>query len=285
MSSDSNVPSAMSNPGTVPYPLPTSSRGAERHRLDDMHQGIARYMKRITYAPLQNPSRILELGSGTGAWTIKAAETYPAAQVTAADMSPLPNDLNLPSNVTFKQMNFLESFPFKPESFDVVHMRFVMMHLPEPQEVVSRLASLIRPGGWLLLEEPNHTLLDANNDIGPGVRELYKGYHEHMRRQGVDPQIGMRIRTLLEDSKEFSEVNETVIPFYVNPKSTSDPDLQEVGQILKYSMDGVYIGIMEKVGPAAGISPEIMRAWREEVNDPSKDLRLDMHMTWSRKKQ
>ncbi|KAK7451168.1 hypothetical protein VKT23_012499 [Stygiomarasmius scandens] len=267
-----------------PYPLPTSSRGAERRRLDDMHFGIARYMKGLTYAPLKNPSRILELGSGTGAWTIQAAQTFPSAQVTAADMSPLPENLDLPSNVKYQQMNFLNPFPFKPASFDVVHMRFVMIHLPKPQEVLSRLASMLRPGGWLLLEDVNHTLLDANNEIGPGVRELYKGYQRHMERQGVNPLIGAQLRTMLEESKEFSEVNESVIPCYMNPRSTSDPDLQELGEILKYSIDGVYVGIMDKVGPAGGITPEILRAWRNEVNDPSRDLRIDMHMTWSQKK-
>jgi hypothetical protein len=56
-----------------------------------------------------------------------------------------------------------------------------------------------------------------------------------------------------------------------------------LGEILKYSIDGVYTGIMEKVGPSGGITPEILRGWRREVNDPVRDLRIDMHLTWSKK--
>ncbi|KAJ3801110.1 S-adenosyl-L-methionine-dependent methyltransferase [Lentinula aff. detonsa] len=267
----------------TPYPLPTSSRGVERRRLDDMHHGIARYLKQLTFAPIENPSRILELGSGTGAWSVEAARTFPSAEVIAADMSPLPETLNTLPNLTFKQMNFLEPFPFRPETFDVVHMRFVLMHLPQPDNYIHRLASLLRPGGWLLLEDVNHTLLDANRPIGPGVQALYRGYREHMHNQGVDPGVGARLKNMLETSKKFSEVNEIVIPCYMNPNSTEDLALQELGQILKYSIDGVYVGIMDKVGPTGGITPEILRGWRKEVNDPERDLRIDMHLTWSRK--
>ncbi|KIK52724.1 hypothetical protein GYMLUDRAFT_100622 [Collybiopsis luxurians FD-317 M1] len=268
---------------TPPYPLPTSSRGVERRRLDDMHYGIAKYLKCLTYAPLEKPSQILELGSGTGAWSVEAAKTYPSAQVVAADMSPLPETLSLPPNVSFKKMDFLDPFPFPPGSFDVVHMRFVMIHLPEPDKYISRLASLLRPGGWLLLEDVNHTLLDANKPVGPGVETLYRGYRQHMHKQGVDPGVGARLKTMLETSKEFSEVSESVIPCYMNPNSTTDPALQDLGEILKYSIDGVYVGIMDKVGLAGGITPEILRAWRREINEPGRDLRIDMHLTWSRK--
>ncbi|KAJ3745796.1 S-adenosyl-L-methionine-dependent methyltransferase [Lentinula detonsa] len=281
------APKAPSQPPKIvektPYPLPTSSRGVERRRLDDMHHGIARYLKQLTFAPIENPSQILELGSGTGAWSVEAARTFPSAEVIAADMSPLPETLNTLPNLTFKQMNFLEPFPFRPETFDVVHMRFVLMHLPQPDNYIHRLASLLRPGGWLLLEDVNHTLLDANRPIGPGVQALYRGYREHMHNQGVDPGVGARLKKMLETSKKFTEVNEIVIPCYMNPNSTEDLALQELGEILKYSIDGVYVGIMDKVGPTGGITPEILRGWRKEVNDPERDLRIDMHLTWSRK--
>lgn len=225
-------------------------------------------------------------------------------------------------------MNFLDPFPFQPGTFDVVHMRFVMIHvrlvtllraqrfiltvraaypsiqtqLPNPDSYIPRLAALLRPGGWLLLEDVNHTLLDAKRPVGPGVQALYRGYYEHMHRQGVDPGVGAKLKDMLQTSKEFSEVNETVIPCYMNPKSTkskspgsapgcfrsddhkrSDSALQNLGEILKYSIDGVYIGIMEKMGSSGGITPEKLRGWRREVNDPERDLRIDMHLTWSKK--
>ncbi|KIK63369.1 hypothetical protein GYMLUDRAFT_241861 [Collybiopsis luxurians FD-317 M1] len=186
-----------------------------------MHNGFARYLKQLSYAPLEKPSRILELGSGTGAWSVEAATTYPSAHVIAADMTPPPTTISLPPNVNFRKMNFLDPFPFAPGSFDVVHMRFVMIHLPEPESYISRLASLLRSNGWLLLEEPDHILRDANRPVGPGVETLYREYYKYMRKQNVDPGVGARLKAMLEASKEFSEVNERIIPCFMNPKSTT----------------------------------------------------------------
>lgn len=40
-------------------------------------------------APLVNPKRILDIGTGTGIWAIAMAEQYPHAQVIGTDLSPV----------------------------------------------------------------------------------------------------------------------------------------------------------------------------------------------------
>jgi SAM-dependent methyltransferase len=37
--------------------------------------------------------------------------------------------------------------------YDLVHCRFVLMHLPDPLQALERMAAAVRPGGWLLVEE------------------------------------------------------------------------------------------------------------------------------------
>jgi SAM-dependent methyltransferase len=37
--------------------------------------------------------------------------------------------------------------------FDLVHARWLLHHLPEPERVIRRMVDALRPGGWLLLEE------------------------------------------------------------------------------------------------------------------------------------
>jgi len=269
----------------APYPLPISSCGGEVSRLRDMHDGFGRYMKGLlSYAPLENPSRILELGSGTGAWAIEAATTFPSARVIAADMSPLPESLKLPPNLSFKQSNFLETLPFEPGSFDVVHMRWVLVHLPNPHSVIQQMIPLLSPGGWLLLEEANHTLQDENRPIGPGVKALYKAYHQHMTKQGVEPQIGGQIKDILKSSGSFREVNEHIMHCYMNPQSTDNPDLKDLGEVIRHAAIGAYTGIIEKEGPASGITPAVLQGWIDDVMSSGHELRLDMHFTWSQKK-
>ena len=43
-----------------------------------------------------------------------------------------------------------------PEAqFDLVHTRWLLHHLPHPEQVIARMVAALRPGGWLLLEEPD----------------------------------------------------------------------------------------------------------------------------------
>jgi SAM-dependent methyltransferase len=45
--------------------------------------------------------------------------------------------------------------------FDLIHARLVLEHLREPAAVAGKLASALRAGGWLLLEDADGLLFDA----------------------------------------------------------------------------------------------------------------------------
>ena len=53
---------------------------------------------------------------------------------------------------------------FPEQSFDLVHTRAVLMHLPDDLEIIRRMVSWLRPGGWLLLEEPDFGMWLADAD-------------------------------------------------------------------------------------------------------------------------
>ena len=40
-------------------------------------------------APLRDPRRILDVGTGTGIWAIEMAEQYPEAAISGIDLSPV----------------------------------------------------------------------------------------------------------------------------------------------------------------------------------------------------
>lgn len=42
-------------------------------------------------APIQDPKRILDIGTGTGEWAIDVADKYPDASVHGVDLFPSPN--------------------------------------------------------------------------------------------------------------------------------------------------------------------------------------------------
>ena len=73
----------------------------EKERLDTMHQiaGLALDGK-LFKAPIKNPSRILDLATGTGIWAIEVADMFPQAHVIRNDLSPIQPRW-VPSNVHF----------------------------------------------------------------------------------------------------------------------------------------------------------------------------------------
>lgn len=55
-----------------------------------------------------------------------------------------------------------DSFPER--SFDLIHTRAVLMHLPDDLEMLRRMASWLAPGGWLLFEEPDFGMWISDAD-------------------------------------------------------------------------------------------------------------------------
>lgn len=54
--------------------------------------------------------------------------------------------------------------------FDLVHTRAVLMHIPVDDELLERMVSWLRPGRWLLLEEP---------DFGPWMADANAAWASH----------------------------------------------------------------------------------------------------------
>ncbi|KAG6878074.1 hypothetical protein C0992_008654 [Termitomyces sp. T32_za158] len=65
---------------------------------------------------------------GSGAWAIQAAQTFPEAIVTAIDVTCLP-PRPLPPNIQFLQLDVTKPLSLQLESFDIIHARFVFVHV------------------------------------------------------------------------------------------------------------------------------------------------------------
>lgn len=43
---------------------------------------------KLFLAPINNPKRILDIGTGTGIWAIEMGDEYPDAQIIGTDLAP-----------------------------------------------------------------------------------------------------------------------------------------------------------------------------------------------------
>ncbi|KAJ7342542.1 S-adenosyl-L-methionine-dependent methyltransferase, partial [Mycena albidolilacea] len=136
-------------------------------RLDNFHLAIRHYLNsEIAFRPQiygTSPKRILELGCGSGAWALDAATTFPDAEVVAIDSSPTLKGMALPKNMHFQMLDVMQDLPFKQSSFDVAD---TVWQVTNAQDVPERAARLVKPGGWLVVEDLNlQRIIDTRGPV------------------------------------------------------------------------------------------------------------------------
>jgi len=99
--------------------------------------------------------RCLEIGAGNGSlsqWL--ATQVGRSGKVIASDINvDLIKPLVAP-NLEVRRFDVVKDEP--PDApYDLIAMRALLHHLPERRAVVSRLATWLKPGGWVMLEEPD----------------------------------------------------------------------------------------------------------------------------------
>jgi SAM-dependent methyltransferase len=82
--------------------------------------------------------------------------------------------------------------PLPERAFDLVHTRMVLIHLPERDDVLRRLVTALKPGGWLVCEEFDAVSSPPDPAVSPG--EVVLKTHQAMGRlndeRGVDRRCG-----------------------------------------------------------------------------------------------
>jgi chemotaxis methyl-accepting protein methylase len=105
--------------------------------------------------------RCWEAGAGRGsmaAWLADRVTGSGSVLATDIDISGLSGMHR--ANITVARHD-LEQEDTPAGEFDLIHARLVLEHLQEPAAAVGKLASVLRAGGWLILEDADGLLFDA----------------------------------------------------------------------------------------------------------------------------
>lgn len=104
---------------------------------------------------------ILDVGCGAG-WLDPSLKQF--GVVTATDLSAdvLARLRARIPQVTYIAGDFME-LPFEPSSFDVAVSLEVLAHVADQSAFVTKINSLLRPGGWLMLATQNRPVLERHN--------------------------------------------------------------------------------------------------------------------------
>jgi ubiquinone/menaquinone biosynthesis C-methylase UbiE len=116
--------------------------------------------------------RCLEVGGGGGSITSWLANRVgPTGHVVVTDIDPRFLEPLAAQNVEVRKHNIVTD-PLPDATFDLIHARLVLVHLPEREKVLTRLVSALKPGGWLVDEEFDSLSLLPDPTVSPGEVSL-----------------------------------------------------------------------------------------------------------------
>lgn len=84
---------------------------------------------KLYLAPVRNPQRILDLGTGTGIWVVQVADQYPEAVVEGIDLSPIQPTW-IPPNARFEVEDYNTDW-VGGEKYDLIHARELLGTVPD----------------------------------------------------------------------------------------------------------------------------------------------------------
>lgn len=261
----------------------------EVERLDDQHNGLKTYLGSNYVAPLSTipggPKTVLELGTGSGIWIAEIATEFPGAEVLAVDIAPVKRVM--PKNVTATVMDLKGDWPWKEGQFDIVHARFVFLHLPNAPDLVKRAFTLVAPGGYILLEDPIHQVFSVSPETDPVLPsiEMFHGMTAgQLAARGLDQSIGEKYEGWLRESGQFEEVGVRKIDVPMTAW-TDDANLNGLGAAMKQSNEIAYYSALPAI-------PEQLRAqfkamtdkWKVGINEEGHKFYIPYYLVWGRKK-
>ncbi|MCP4657105.1 MAG: methyltransferase domain-containing protein [bacterium] len=139
----------------------------------------------------------LEIGGGGGsiaAWLCLRVGS--AGRVVATDLKP-----RFLKALEFPQLEVLEhdivTDDLESGAFDLVHLREVLIHIPEREAVLRKLTQAVKPGGWLLAEETDVSTDSPEPTSPEPMRQLYRkvveAIYSFLGDRGLDLTFGARL--------------------------------------------------------------------------------------------
>jgi SAM-dependent methyltransferase len=155
----------------------------------------------------------LGVGAGSRCWEVGAGgpsipEALAAAvgqtgHVLATDIDPLW--LEAGDEYEVLRHDVVADPPPEAATFDLVHARLVLVHLPDRARALATMTAALRPGGWLLVEDADTALqpLACLDDSRPAQRRanrLRDAVRELLARRGADLRFGRTLPRMLREA-------------------------------------------------------------------------------------
>jgi len=152
-------------------------------------------LRRLATIGIEPGWRCLEIGAGAGSVTRWLCDAVgPAGRVCAVDIDTRFIEEIDAGNLDVLRLDITSTEAGRAlgfGTFDFVHTRALLMHLPQREQVLDLLVALLKPGGRLLLEEGD--LFPVAGLGAGGYAEAWAGIEQAFNGAGVDCRWARRL--------------------------------------------------------------------------------------------
>jgi SAM-dependent methyltransferase len=107
--------------------------------------------------------------------------------------------------------------PPPSDTFDLVHERLVLIHLPQREQALRRMVDCLRPGGWALLEDFDSVLqpfgcLDPQTPSEHLANKVRAAFRDLLTDRGADLEYGRRLPRVLRNAGLVDVASDAYLP-------------------------------------------------------------------------
>jgi ubiquinone/menaquinone biosynthesis C-methylase UbiE len=157
--------------------------------------------RRLLGTGLQAGWRCLEVGPGAGSIMTWMGEVVgPTGQVVAVDLDPKFLSEAERTNLSVIRAD-IRTAQLPQQSFDVVHARYVLIHLPDYEVALTKMVDSLKPGGWLVLEEPDFSAsrgITGDEQELASLRKVNQAIEQMYATLRMDYAMGLKLPVLMQ---------------------------------------------------------------------------------------
>lgn len=139
-------------------------------------------------APLKEDiENAVDIGTGSGLWSIDFADRYPNCNVVGTDISPIQPSW-VPPNLRFEIDDATKEWTFKENFFDFVHIMFLNGCCTNWTDIYKEAYRCCKPGGWIEHYDVSPLVLSDDGTVleGSAMDQYGKVFREAGKRVGID---------------------------------------------------------------------------------------------------
>ncbi|CAB4392148.1 unnamed protein product [Rhizophagus irregularis] len=180
---------------------------------------------------LHSGANVIDLGCGSGIWLTELSSEYSNSNFIGIDNNEIFPIEKVSKNLKFIKHNILNGIPFEDNTFDFIHVRFMIKCFSETEWktlILPEIFRICKPGGWIEIMDSDTNLYNA----GPKTEGYNRKINSMFGLSKFDMDQLQDIMNIYQDLG-ITIMKEKINAWYPFKSQNSDKPFEMTSEILK----------------------------------------------------